>query len=322
MFNNIYKKIYKEIKKNNQIVIARHIGADPDALASSFGLKALILNTFPHKKVYVIGAPASKFSYLGKLDKYKDIMQNSLLIVTDTPDRKRVDGVDPLLFAKSIKIDHHPFIEKTCQLEWIDDRASSASQMIMELAFNTKLKMNLKAAELLYIGLVADSNRFMFKDSTPKTFALVSKLIKQTNLDITKEYDKLYMKSYKDIKFLGYIYQNITITENGLAYIVIKNETMKEYEIDAATAGNMVNNLNHINDFVAWVFFSEDVNLEAYRVSIRSRGPIINDIALNFGGGGHKFASGVRLKDEDKISKLINELDNCCRKYNEKIKKS
>ena len=40
---NIYRKIYKEIKKHKTIVITRHIGADPDALGSQFALKELIL---------------------------------------------------------------------------------------------------------------------------------------------------------------------------------------------------------------------------------------------------------------------------------------
>ena len=39
MYNRIYSKIYKQIKKYDTIVIARHVGADPDALGSSIGLK-------------------------------------------------------------------------------------------------------------------------------------------------------------------------------------------------------------------------------------------------------------------------------------------
>lgn len=58
---NIYKQIYKKIKEYNIIVIARHIGADPDALGSQFALKSIILNLFPDKKVYAVGNPASKF---------------------------------------------------------------------------------------------------------------------------------------------------------------------------------------------------------------------------------------------------------------------
>ena len=68
-------------------------------------------------------------------------IDNALLIVTDTPDHKRVDGIDPRKINNSIKIDHHPYVETMCQLEWIDDKASSASQMILELAFQTNLKL-------------------------------------------------------------------------------------------------------------------------------------------------------------------------------------
>ena len=66
---NIYKKIYNKIKKANIIVIARHVGPDPDALGSSLGLKQIIEDNFKDKKVYVIGNPAAKFNYLGNLDK-------------------------------------------------------------------------------------------------------------------------------------------------------------------------------------------------------------------------------------------------------------
>ena len=61
---NIYKKIYREIKKHQTIVIARHIGADPDALGSALGLKEIILNTFPNKKVSCIGVYSSVFKYI------------------------------------------------------------------------------------------------------------------------------------------------------------------------------------------------------------------------------------------------------------------
>ena len=86
---SIYQKIYKKIKKYQTIVIARHVGPDPDALGSSLGLKQAILNTFPNKNVYTVGCPASKFRYLGTLDNFSEEMyQNSLLIVLDTPDAK------------------------------------------------------------------------------------------------------------------------------------------------------------------------------------------------------------------------------------------
>lgn len=321
MKNFILRKIYNEIKKYDNIVIARHVGADPDALGSTLGLKEIILNTFPHKKVYVVGYPASKFKYMGELDKFtEDLYQNSLLIVTDTPDKGRVDGVDPTKFKKTIKIDHHPFIEKYCDIEWIDDTASSASQLIMELAFNTRLKINKKAAEKLYIGLVADTNRFLFYYTTPKTFSLVSKLIKETNLDFSELYDLLYMRPLKEIRFRGYIADNLKVTKHGFAYLEIDEKILKKYDADAATAGNMVNDFNYIEGIYAWGIFSIDKQNNNIRGSLRSRGPIINETASKYNGGGHKFASGVRLKDKKETESLIKDLDKVCENYLNELK--
>lgn len=317
MSNKMLKKIYNLIKKYDNIVIARHVGPDPDALGSSIGLKEIIKNIFPEKKVYVVGCSTSKFKYLGVLDKLPEDTSNMLLIVTDTPDLARIDSAIPNEFAYSIKIDHHPFIEKTCSLEWIDETASSASQMIMELAFNTKLKISKSAAEKLFIGLVADTDRFLFSYTTPKTFDLVSKLIKETKIDFTKLYKNLYMRPIREIRFHGYLQDNMNLTENGFAYIKIDNKTLEEYNVDAATAGNMVNDFNYIENVESWAVFSEDKNNNNIRGSIRSRGPIINEVASKYNGGGHKFASGVRLKNFEEVDKLIKDLDIVCKNYKE-----
>lgn len=318
MVSKLYKKIYKEIKKNDTIVIARHVGADPDALGSSIGLKEIILHNFPNKKVYVVGCPASRFRYLGILDRFDDSMyDNSLLIVTDTPDKKRVDGVDVDRFKSVIKIDHHPFIESFGEIEWIDDSASSASQMIIEFALQTKLTIPVSAAEKLYMGLIADTNRFLFKYTTPKTFMLVSKLIESTNLDFTPLYDNLYLRPIKEVKFQGFITNSLNITENGFGYAYLTDEMLNEYGVDAATAGNMVNNFNYIEEVVAWAIFSEDKNNSNIRISIRSRGPIINEAASKFGGGGHIYASGVKLSNFGECDALVEELDRVCKEYKE-----
>lgn len=320
MSKKVCKKIYKKIKKYDSIVIARHVGADPDALASQIGLRELILNNFPNKKVYTAGVPASRFKYLGNLNFSDNIcFEKTLLIVTDTPDMKRVDGVDVTKFADSIKIDHHPFIESFCNIEWIDSSASSASQMIMELAFNTNLKITEKIAEKLYIGLVADTGRFMFSYTSPKTFDLVSKLIKKTGLKITPLYENLYIRPVKEIRFQGFIESNLQITDNGFAYMKVTEEILNEYNVDAATAGNMVNNFNYIEGVYSWAIFSFDKNNNTIRGSIRSRGPIINEVATKFGGGGHIYASGVRLNNFDEVDKIVNELDNICKEYKENI---
>ncbi len=316
--NNICKKIYRTIKKYNTIVIARHIGPDPDALASSLALKDIILNKFPKKNVYVVGASATKFRYLGLLDKLPDDISNALLILTDIPDSKRIDGANYKDFAYRVKIDHHPFVEKFCEIEWIDDKSSSASQMILELVFNTPFKLTKEISEKLYTGIVADTNRFLYSYTTEKTFKLVSKMLKEQKIDTDKIYNNLYLRPIKELKFQGYISENLKLTANGVAHILITEDKMHEYNIDVATAGNMINNFNYIDEILVWVFFSIDTLNNNIRVSIRSRGPIINTVASNFGGGGHAYASGIKVKTYEETLKIVEELDKVCFEYKNK----
>lgn len=317
----IYNQIYKKIKKYDKIVIARHIGADPDALGSTLGLKEAILNTFPKKHVYVVGTPASRHKYIGDLDKFtEDMYDQSLLIVLDTPNLKRVDGVDVNKFEYKIKIDHHPFVEKFANIEWIDDASSSASQLVMELIKNTKLKANKSCAEKLYIGLVGDTNRFLYYYTTFKTFELVSYIVKETGIDFTNLYENMYLRSLHDLKFQSYIINNLILTDNGFGYIKIDQDILDEFEIDVATATNVVNNLNYIEDMYVWAIFAVDKANDNVRGSIRSRGPIINEIASHYNGGGHIYASGVRLDNFNTVDFLINDLDKICKEY--KIEKN
>lgn len=315
MTNPINKKILKQIKKYNNIIIARHVGPDPDALGSTLGLKEIIKTNFKNKNVLVVGTPASRFRFMGDLDKVDEVLPNSLLIILDTPDKNRIDGAYPQDFAASIKIDHHPFIEKVCDLEYIDDKASSASQMVIEFALDNKLKINGNAAENLFIGLVSDTNRFLFYYTTTKTFDLVSKMIKQSKLDFTKVYEKLYLRSYKDVKFEAYLGDNMTITPNGVGFVKVEQDVLDKYGVDAATAGNMIHNFNNVKEMLVWAFFTYDKNNNNVRVSIRSRGPIINDVASLFNGGGHIYASGAKIIDFTEADKLIEKLDERCIEY-------
>ena len=313
---NILKKIYKQIKKYDVIVLARHIGADPDALGSTLGLKEVILNTFPNKKVYAVGTPANRHKYIGQLDTFNEEMyNNSLLIVLDTPDIKRIDGVNITDYKNIIKIDHHPFIDKYANIELIDDNASSTCQLILELFFANRLKMTTNIAQNLYLGIVADTGRFMHAYTSKHTFELVTKLLEQTNIDFTSLYEPLYMRPLSEVKFQGYIFENIEVTDNGVGYIKIKDEILKEYGVDSASTGNIISELKCVNEILVWIFLTEDKKSDLIRVNIRSRGPIINEIATKYGGGGHKFASGVRLTSWNEADDLIEDLDNLAKIY-------
>lgn len=317
----MYKEIFKLIKKYDSIVIARHVGVDPDAYGSQVALKEIILNTFPNKKVYAVGSGSARFRFIGELDKVDtEIYKQSLLIVLDTPIKKRIDIESFDFFPAIMKIDHHPFDEVFGECEWIDDKASSACQMIYELCDNSKLKLNKFAAERLFIGIIADTNRFLFDYSSPYTLRIVADIIEKYNINISELYSSLYMRNISELKLQGFISQNMKITENGFGYILITDEMIKQYGVDAASAGNMVNNFTYVDELIAWATFSEDIKQDLVRVSIRSRGPVINEVASKYGGGGHKLASGIKLDSFDNAEEIINSLDNICKEYKESQK--
>ena len=315
----MYKEIFKAIKAYDNIVIARHVGVDPDAMASQIALKKSIELAFPSKKVFAIGNGTIKFNFIGKLDKGVDFnkIEKILLIVVDTPDKKRVDMEELTHYEYSIKIDHHPFIEKFCDIEYVKEDASSASEIIYDLIKNTKLCLNKEIAEIIYTGMVADTNRFLFNNSKPSTFKTVSDMIESYDIDITNVYLNLYKRPLAEVKFFGYMASNIEKTENGVGCIKITNDVIEEYEVDPATGGNSINEFNNIEELLVWMSATEDIKNKVIRVSVRSRGPIINKLLEKYGGGGHALASGVKLKNFSEVSKLVNDLDILCKNYKE-----
>ena len=186
MINNNFKRIYKEIKKYDTIVIARHIGPDPDALGSQFALREIIKNKYPHKNVFAVGASAPRFRFMGLLDSIDNIdPDNTLLIVVDTPDIKRIDGVNLNDYKNIIKIDHHPLVDKYANIELIDETASSTCQLIIEFILNNRIKVTEEIAKNIYIGIISDTSRFMHDYTSRKTFKLVNKLLSMTNFYFT-----------------------------------------------------------------------------------------------------------------------------------------
>ena len=314
MRKTVFKKIYRKIKEYNTIVVARHLGPDPDAVTTEIALRDSIKATFPKKKVYAVGASVSRFKVFGKLDKINENeIEDALLIVVDVPNISRIDGVTFTKYKEVIKIDHHPYEDAMGHIELVDTTSCSAAQLVAELILNNKKKMTKEVAENLFLGIVSDSDRFLLSYTSVKTFEIVNKILKNSNIDFYKSYNKLYERPLNEIRFQGFIAMNLVVTENGLAYIKISAEDVKKYNVDSSTASNMVNNFNFIKGVKVWLFITEDEKNNVYKINIRSRGPVINKIATKYNGGGHQFASGIRTPDKEDIDKLIADLDELCK---------
>ena len=313
----MFEKIYERIKENDTIVIARHIGVDPDALGSQLALKLSILGTFPGKRVYAVGSRSVRYNYFPRLDRFEEDPADSLLIVTDTPDIKRIDINDFHKYPEVIKMDHHPFIDRFGELEYIDTSSSSASEIVLKFIQENNMYIDETIAKCLFWGIISDTNRFLFSTNA-RTLRLVADLIETYTLDIEDLYRDLLIRPMSEIRLQGYISTNMKVTENGFAYVVITDDIIKEFGVDASSAGNMVNNFNNIEGILVWTTISEDTKNNIIKFNIRSRGPHVNSIAEKYNGGGHLLASGARVPTMEEAELLIHDLDEACREYLEK----
>ena len=314
----MYKKIIKIIKKYDKIVLARHISPDPDAIASQIALRDSIKLTFPNKEVYAVGAGVHKFKYLGALDKPDlSTLNNSLLIVLDVPNFYRVDGINGLEYDAILKIDHHPAEDIIGDVDWTDSTKSSTCEMIAELLLYSPLVMDTKIAEDLYVGMVFDSDRFLLPNTSAETLKTAYELVKTSNINFVNLYDNLYERSINEEKFRAYLINNIEITENKFGFIFVPSEDLKKFNVEPTSVSNQVNDFYFIKELMCWMFVVYDERNDIYKANIRSRGPVINEVAAKYNGGGHKFASGCRTSDYKVIEALAKDLDATCKKYND-----
>lgn len=307
--------IIETIKLYDTIIIHRHVRPDPDAYGSQLGLQAILQATYPEKKIYAVGEHDLAFDYLGKPEVIaNDVYDNALVICTDTANKERVDDQRYNTGKYLIKIDHHPNDDAYGDLVWVNTSASSCSEMIYELFKEGQKidgwKLNDKGARLLFAGIVGDTGRFIYPSTTEKTFNVVGELI-QYGFDRTELFNSMYELDRSLLHLQGYIYQNFKMDENGAAYIKLPIDTLKEFGVTASDTSALVGSLGDVKGIKAWVMFVEEKG--EIRVRLRSKGPIINNLAKQYRGGGHPMASGAKIFEWSEADEIISKLQILCK---------
>lgn len=302
--------IISKIMEYDKIIIHRHVNPDLDALGSQGGLQKIIKETFPEKTVYVVGEETDGLNFLIRMDNIVDEeYKGSLVIVCDTANTERISDGRYNQGDYIIKIDHHPDTESYGDMEWVDVTYSSTSEMITDLFdySNGEFNMNEESAMLLYAGIVGDTGRFLYNNTTTRTLKRASTLL-QYDFNPFDIYDNLYKTGKEVARFQGYILQNFKVSENGVAYLYISKDIMEKHNVNSTEAANSVNTLANIEGNNIWVFFVESD--DSIRVRIRSKEVEINSVAREFNGGGHPLASGASVVNVDEFTNLISALDN------------
>lgn len=305
----IVKEIMESIRHYSTIIIHRHQRPDPDALGSQVGLGEMLRASFPEKEIYTVGGPVEGLDYLAEMDQIeKSKYQGALVIVTDTANSPRISGEEYCLGDRLIKIDHHPNDEPYGDIVWVRTQASSCSEIIVDFynAFSDELKLTDNAARLLYAGIVGDTGRFMYPATTSHTLQVAAQL-REYSFDASLLNRQISEISEKVAKLSGYVYEHLMIDENGAAMVILPKKILDEYHVVDSETSSLIPLAGQINRVVAWALFVEQP--EGYfRVRLRSKGPVINQIAKRHDGGGHPLASGANAADRAEIQTIYQEI--------------
>jgi bifunctional oligoribonuclease and PAP phosphatase NrnA len=308
-------KIIEAIKKFDTIIIHRHVRPDPDAYGSQGGLAEMIKASFPEKTVYVVGKDDDSLRFLNKMDVINDeVYDNALVIVCDTANQERVCDQRYRLGKMLIKIDHHPNEDPYGDIMWVDTSFSSTSEMIYELYLYGKdegLKMTNEGAKLIYAGIVGDTGRFLFPSTNVKTFQYAAQLI-EFEFSFPELYEHLYNTKENVARLSGYVLQNFSVSSSGVASMTISKDILEKFHVTPSDASQLVGLLGNIEGIKAWVFFVEEE--DQIRVRLRSKGPIINEIAKKYKGGGHPLAAGASIYSWEERDLILADLEELCQK--------
>ena len=306
--NSRSEAVKEMIESHKEIVILRHQRPDPDAYGSQLGLKTYLQNKYPGKTIYAYGEEETSLSFLGSMDEEKDL-EDVLIIAVDTANLERLDG--SLNSKKNlIKIDHHPDREQYGDVSIVETAVSSTSELLYLLMRTwDEDAIDKDTAALLYMGIVGDTGRFLYNNTTELTLLVASKLIKY-GFDASGLITKMHQTSKNAFQYKGYIIDQAVFRPSGIAYTYVPKNIMEDYGLSVSEAGLDVNIFREIDEVKVWFLALE--NEDEIRVRLRSKELVINDIAAEFGGGGHPLASGVRVKD-------LNELDTLIKRIEEKM---
>lgn len=303
--------LYDLIKANQKIIIHRHVRPDPDALGSQYGLKYLIEAAFPEKVVKAAGTVSQGLSWLAQTEEVTEAdYTDALVIIVDTANVPRIDGSLFHLGAKLVKIDHHPEVDQYGELQIVHTEASSCSEIIAEISeyLAERLPMTKEAAKILYAGIVGDTGRFLFNSTTTTTLNAAARLLAY-DFNAFEISDRFQTMSSEVAKFHGYILENLTISEEGVANVMISRDNLKRFGITEEQTNSAVGLPGQIEGVLTWVIFVEqEGDNDHYRCRIRSKGPEIHEIAALHRGGGHPKASGAKANSLAEVAEIIQEL--------------
>lgn len=312
------KEIAKLIKDGKEVLLTTHLNPDGDGIGAVLALFLALnkVNTDRMKVVRIaIDDPVPTFlKFFPSVEAIEDIKyvyektKFDTVVSIDVANKDRVGGA--LKFVKEgvkfINIDHHLSNELYGEYNYVDNQASSASEIVFELIKELEIEIDSAIAQCIYCGIINDTGNFTYNNTRARTFEIAAEL-KNTGIDNEKISENLFSnKALPRIKLLGYALENMVFIEaKKLAYAVITKEVLDKYKGSKEDTEGIVEELRSYSKCDFSLLLRED-RPGYFKGSLRSKGLDVNSIAGRFGGGGHLKAAGFSAEmDVETIIKKV-----------------
>lgn len=309
------ESIAKELEGAVTVGITGHVRPDGDCTGSTLGLYNYIKENMPQIEADVYLEPVEEhFNFLAgasdihhKADKKQ---RYDVFVVLDCGDVERVAPFAKGYIAeagKTICIDHHMAGSYFATINHVMPKISSVCEVLYELLDEDKISRNV--AECLYVGMIHDTGVFKYQSTTDRTMEIAGKLMNK-GIDFTSIIDDTFFrKTYEQNLLLGRaLLESKRLLDGKLIYSYVSFAIMDELGVNGRDTSGIIDQLR-FTEGVEVAVLMYDLPDGSIKTSLRSvRNVNVNDVAGNFGGGGHMRAAGfISAKKPDEIMAMVSE---------------
>lgn len=289
-------ELLETIARGRRFVVTSHQRPDGDAIGCAVGM-ALALHTLGKQATVVLEAePPSFLQPFPAVDRIvyatevTETFDAALVMECSSLDRTGVAGLDR---SPVVNIDHHPGNGRYGAINWIDEGAAACGELVFTLIDALGVTLTPEIATHLYLAILTDTGSFRFSHLTPRTYELAGRAVAagaDPQWIARTHYDS---SSLARVRIFGAVLNAMSIHAGGrVALLTITHQMAADLGGTYDDTEGLINFPLTVKTIDAVAFFKE-TGPGDWRVSLRSKGDVDTGvIAKQFGGGGHKNASG------------------------------
>lgn len=299
----VIDRILDVVRECRTFCVVGHIRPDGDCVGSQIGLALALRAEGKRVACWNEDEVPQKYRFLdpdGTFQKPKRGQKFDCVIATDAASFERLGKVGALISDRKnfINIDHHESNTRYADVNWVSPREPSTGELIYRLLRVAKWPVTSRIADCLFTAVSTDTGSFQYSTTRPGTYHVAGELVHR-GANLARISDEVY-QSYplSRMRLLKLIYSRFRLTHNDqIAYFWLKKADFTRTGAESADSEGLIDHIRAIAPVVVAVVF-EEIEPDLTRVSLRSKSAKINvnEIAAQFGGGGHPAAAGVRIK--------------------------